>query len=113
MPRLKYPHENNETKCSYCRKEIILNDDEVINGKYTCPECGKKNRVTKISDSKLIISRPIVSYLAKHPNLVIALEYLVFLSAVYYGYETGYWMLCPLAGGIADLLYKKYIKPYK
>ena len=44
MPRLKYPHTDNETKCSYCRKEIILDDDEVLNEKYTCPECDKKTK---------------------------------------------------------------------
>ncbi|HEY5122239.1 MAG TPA: hypothetical protein VIK14_00740 [Ignavibacteria bacterium] len=76
----------NEIRCSYCRKEIILDDDEVINEKYTCPECNKRNKVIKISNSNILISEPFIPYLAKHTGIVFALQSLVFLSAVYYGY---------------------------
>ena len=103
-----------ETICQNCKTGIMLDDNEISQKKYICPECHKTNIVSKAKNGSLLsLIEEEIPFLAYHPRIVVAIEAILVFGAAYYGYETGNWMWGPIAGGIAYQLYKKYIKPYE
>jgi len=72
--------------CSHCKKDIVVNKEELINKKYKCPDCGKENQIEKfkinISDTELIEGPSGISGWLLLPAIGIVSSFIIVLGEI-------------------------------